>query len=283
MICWFLFVCLSCTSLCFIKTVLEEHFYTQEATLTLFTIVASCVRTARYVCIQNIIFTNDNTAQWSIKKSDTRLINIWCFMYYWFNMASRFDPESGYCLCGISLHASGLSTFLTHPKNILRSEGWPRVLSAVFSCPTPVVPGIDSIFTPPWAGQSADWRWKNIDFVPLGTGFGAEAFGAVEGLRCSFPLTEVTLQYKSVSNPDAVYTETRRTNYSPTQCAQCTVTPSFILGPKGGFLEDFKNFIWIHGGRLKHIFGTGRHWKNFWNLFIDWLLTSYTLFVSTPL
>lgn len=70
-----------------------------------------------------------------------------------------------------------------------------------------------------------------MDVVPLGTGFGAEAFGAVEGLRSSFPLTEVTLQDEFVSNADAVYTETTRTS-NTVSCTASTITrslTSFIL------------------------------------------------------
>lgn len=91
----------------------------------------------------------------------------------------------------------------------------------------------------------------NTGFVPLGAGFGAEAFGAVEGLCCSFPLTEVTLQHESVSNTDTVYTETRRTKDSSVQSTH-------------GYSNPHRLF-WGHG----------RHPKLFIPLFIPLFLTSY--------
>ncbi len=43
--------------------------------------------------------------------------------------------------------------------------------------------------------------------VPLGTGFGAEAFGACECLGGAFPLTKLALQNKLVGPSDTIYSE----------------------------------------------------------------------------
>lgn len=43
--------------------------------------------------------------------------------------------------------------------------------------------------------------------VPLGTGFGAEAFGAWECLGGAFPLAKLTLQNKLVGPSDTIYSE----------------------------------------------------------------------------
>lgn len=43
--------------------------------------------------------------------------------------------------------------------------------------------------------------------VPLGTGFGAEAFGAWECLGSAFPLAKLALQNKLVGPSDTIYSE----------------------------------------------------------------------------
>lgn len=49
--------------------------------------------------------------------------------------------------------------------------------------------------------------------VPLGTGFGTEAFGAGECLGCAFPLAKLALQNKLVCPSDTIYREKDRRTF----------------------------------------------------------------------